>query len=887
MIIIALSKQVHLYSVDTDYFYNSIESNIHKKLNARYLHRNKLSQKRGKIERRLKKIEKTKFNEYNSYTPMKNALKTIGKHCTILNNEIKVLKKQLKDELNRNKCKRRLRMNSLKSRDIVSVFDSTLIRYMGLEYDKLTRSMIIVKTYYFKVLEDIIKDGFTYGDSEYVPFTASAGQIRTKKTLFIKKSIYEEVKDRITCGLSIDAINACGGVNINKYLAYLALSNSATEEWINFDVNKSIVVDDLENAVGDVVDFIDKNDYSITRKTMDVPVPHTDGCGMMLKSVNSKAMMVRAPWVKGLLVPFPFDKFIREHNRNNPNNKIGKVKDIYGEEHDILEEGIDVIFTKSQFKMAKYYNSWQEYQDIFTYFNCKAGYCNEEPDNFGDAKLNYQMLQTLIDITEDELKELAQTTINDIEQLGSDRDIMLKVLGVTPSNINKNYLQQALEIYPELLRDKYSKQVIKQTKASMIKKARAGRLNIRNSKYTFIIPDLYAFCEFLFLGIENPKGILDNGEVSCRLYDDEIDLDCLRSPHLYREHAVRRNKNNAETKRWFISHGLYISSHDLISKILQCDFDGDTSLVIDNELFVSIAKRNMDGIVPLYYDMEGSKPTTITNDTIYTGLENAYKGGNIGMISNNITKIWNSNNVDLDVIKLLCLENNFTIDYAKTLYKPSRPPKIKERIVAQTKSKLPYFFMYAKDKKRKQVEKRNRSTVNKLKGIIPKNTISFKESNVGKFDYKLLMSDSQLKLDKKDIKLIKLYTKLDLSKYFMINYVSEEENSLTFLYQDIRRQLLEVESDVDRVVNVLVKFLYKHKRSSYKTTLWECFGDIMVRNLKININQPLDNGWIMCEICGKRVEYYNNKRYCHICQVSVDRKKAKERMKIRRNNVRS
>ena len=60
------------------------------------------------------------------------------------------------------------------------------------------------------------------------------------------------------------------------------------------------------------------------------------------------------------------------------------------------------------------------------------------------------------------------------------------------------------------------------------------------------------------------------------------------------------------------------------------------------------------------------------------------------------------------------MENNFTIDYAKTLYKPKRPNNINKTISKYTTSKVPHFFIYAKDKTRKQVEKRNNSIVNRL-----------------------------------------------------------------------------------------------------------------------------------------------------------------------------
>ena len=80
----------------------------------------------------------------------------------------------------------------------------------------------------------------------------------------------------------------------------------------------------------------------------------------------------------------------------------------------------------------------------------------------------------------------------------------------------------------------------------------------------------------------------------------------------------------------------------------------------------------MEDIVPLYYNMRKAAPAIINNDNIYNGLVAAFTGGNIGMYSNDISKIWNSdifvNGTDeekqnaIDVVKLLCMENNFCID---------------------------------------------------------------------------------------------------------------------------------------------------------------------------------------------------------------------------------
>lgn len=93
--------------------------------------------------------------------------------------------------------------------------------------------------------------------------------------------------------------------------------------------------------------------------------------------------------------------------------------------------------------------------------------------------------------------------------------------------------------------------------------------------------------------------------------------------------------------------------------------DGDTLLVVADKTIIEVAERNMEGIVPLYYEMKKAEPTILTNEKFYEGMTAAWTGGNIGEISNDITKIWNNDNGigedELLAIKLYCMENNYTI----------------------------------------------------------------------------------------------------------------------------------------------------------------------------------------------------------------------------------
>ena len=87
-------------------------------------------------------------------------------------------------------------------------------------------------------------------------------------------------------------------------------------------------------------------------------------------------------------------------------------------------------------------------------------------------------------------------------------------------------------------------------------------------------------------------------------------------------------------------------------------------MVVQDPDIVQAAKRNSEGIVPLYYQMAKAGAQPITKDNIYNSMILAYVGGNIGQISNDISIIWNTEDCGnrLEAVKLLCMENNFTID---------------------------------------------------------------------------------------------------------------------------------------------------------------------------------------------------------------------------------
>lgn len=560
MILLALDKQYCIYGIDTSAFYFEDETNVEQKMyNIRNL---KLS---------YKKI----LNDSSLDNCVKIAIEQKYKEVS---HELARLKEVLLDMMHGNMNRyRHIRDIKLNPRNRISIFDSELTRCLNMtplnlnikqtvESTVVNEQIMIVSVFYFEVLENMIHNGFCYNGDKYVYFASSAGQIRTKKAVFVREDLLNQTWNRLACGLTIEEINSKGGMNLNKYNAYLALCGSATEEWVGFDIDRCIVVDDFETNVVTEVDYVDDRDYSITRQTMPVTIPHTDGAGMISSELSDKNFMVRLPWTKGLLGVFPFKEFVRE------NGCSSKVKDIWGKEWDIFEDNIQVIFTKSQLKMWSYFDSWDDYKERFKKYGCHAGKCNVEENYFKKSHLNYQMLQSFIDYKDSELKQMCNDSVNFINNICSDKNVQLELFGINDKKSFDKYngMQKCLYEYNGLLKDNFFREQLRDFRKKLIKDLYSAKFKV-NGYYTFLLPDFYAFCEWLFMGEKIPNGLLADGEVYCRLHEFGKEVDCLRSPHLYFEHAIRNNVTNEKLQRWFLTNGCYASTHDVISKVLMYD----------------------------------------------------------------------------------------------------------------------------------------------------------------------------------------------------------------------------------------------------------------------------------------------------------------------------
>lgn len=278
---------------------------------------------------------------------------------------------------------------------------------------------------------------------------------------------------------------------------------------------------------------------------------------------------------------------------------------------------------------------------------------------------------------------------------------------------------------------------------------------------------------------------------------------------------------------------------------------------------VEVAERECEDVVPLYYPMAKAAPQELTPEAFYNGMVAAWTGGNIGTISNKITKIFNSSDPDIDAVKILCMINNFVIDYAKTLYKVTVPKDWEKRLAAFDRQKLPAFFKYAKCKSDSQITARGNNVVDRIYTQMPMYKFRFNLAELGPFDYRLLMYNDAQKIGPKEKELIAVFREeaLHIGANPCTNFW-EEDFHWAYKFKLLRQKMAEF-GDKRYVSDVLIKALYDETPTKRKAALWYCYGDVMYENLA----DALEYYDGLCLKCGKRFsKKHTNRKYCEECE---------------------
>ena len=719
------------------------------------------------------------------------------------------------------------------------------------------------------VLQQIIDRGVDFNDKHYLFYTSSTGQMKEKTITLVEENYWMKNEYALMCGLTEERINSKGGINMGKFFSAKALNISNSIQYdSDISIDEVIIVPDFNTMVSGKVNYLDVNTLDIEEKKMDIEIEHMDGAGIFIPGTFPCSCQIRGVWLKGAVFPFDFHKFIEKYR-----DELSAVhmKDAWGSPVTVDEFlNAKMILTDSQLKMRKYYTSMQEYRECFK----KAGLsitinnCAHQPAS--EVKVAYQPFQTIPrkNLTDEAIEQLAKKTVDYINNAKKDPKVALRLMGIelesddeknSYENVELNALHATILKYPQMLNDVHVQKVMKSALMSARKEAQGCKL-ILDGFWSYICPDLFAFCQWLFLGQDVPKGLIPAGCVYNHYYDDTVieETCCLRYPHLSDcEHGIRKVMQSEECKEWFIGTDTIVSSHDLISKVLQADWDGDHICLVHDKAFLNVLDRKK---YPLFYNMTKAEPVQISNDAIMMCLISSFHNENIGFVSNAITKIFNSEgDPDTKLVRILCAYNNFVIDYFKTQKTmdlkqyASMYEKYKDSTNGSCEYKCPQFFKYAKDKKSKQCEKYNKkSNADRISQYIKNNTadgitkVEYISSE--KFNPEML-KNQKIEVDRTSNQYSELRDLLMELKREKLNVYRKIKDKLKTKESDkklfemyCRKKISEIIQVEKTAVNYLIDMEYytEENKETDKEILWNCYGEILYGNLSRNVDSNIE-----------------------------------------------
>lgn len=482
--------------------------------------------------------------------------------------------------------------------------------------------IVNIKVMTKKEYKVLARNGFDLNGKHYVRFMVGSGQMRRNTVSFINEELFDYMQERLMCGLN-DKIKT---INLAKLSAYFALSFSSVL-WVREP--RVCVIKDFDTVIlNQKVNWINKHEEGNTVEQIykDIKLNSADGQGLIDPNMARLwaedmhlnyvpcSFVVRTAFIKGNLVPFDFKAYAKEHG-------VLKIKDRYGTEYNV--EDIDVLLSESQFKMAKYYSSWEGYLSYHKTYNLKWGvarYNKEYDDEY--VLTNYQYIQVL-NLTKEDISGLVSYTTNWIKNIcsGDIKYALTYNVGVKNPTLSVDSIinscsstfTKAIIKNPEMLKDGFVQRKIYNSIKESIRQAKIGRIWVRGN-YSFMISDPVAQCRSA-LGL-SPDGLLPANYVYSNFWnnrgiDGEICL--LRSPLThYSEVNIQRLANTDEMKKWYkyIYSGIIYNIYDIsVVKHADSDFDGDICMSTNNPYFLKGAKREE---LPIMYDKEAVPTQKIT-----------------------------------------------------------------------------------------------------------------------------------------------------------------------------------------------------------------------------------------------------------------------------------
>ncbi len=531
-----------------------------------------------------------------------------------------------------------------------------------------------------KAYLELARTGFALNGNRYCRLCAGSGQIRRNTVSFVREELYDYLIEALSCGLTAEDFG--DDFVPAKYNAYFGL-NSSGVSFLSRPPRVCVVSDYEQIRPHLPVDYVQtviektsgKTEKSISRVFYNEvesfpPINSFDGQGLCdpgyakqmaldlgyLQSDGTgyvpSQFIIRAPWVKGLVVSFRWKDYCRSLG-------VTLLRDIYGNNHDI--EDIDLLIGKSQFKAAGIYgrkDGWDYYGKSMARYNLRWGVVVPSKERDDDFRLlNYQYLSALPNLDNSDIQVLCSRTKDYLNRLCSDDiDVVYRTLIGCSEDDDDSCLDDDLEMSapryeplfmkavkrnPDLLQDAYIQGEILKQAESKLRAAKIGKIEVRGN-YQFLVSDPVAQIQHIIhqsgRNDVSVTGLIPKGHVCSHYWnkcaDQPSEVVLMRSPVIApSEIAVRELYKGNDALRWYdtIQSGIILPISDLTALQAQnCDFDGDRVFSSNDSALI---KGATDDPVPLMYDPKNPIKSAITPEALIRADVNGLNS-KVGQLSN-------------------------------------------------------------------------------------------------------------------------------------------------------------------------------------------------------------------------------------------------------------
>lgn len=580
--------------------------------------------------------------------------------------------------------------------------------------------------------EYLYKEGFVCDGIKYIRWKRSSGSSRVGKCLFINEALYKRMHKWETCGLKLK--DGCE-IDLAALEAYISLTSSSIIDTLELKPENFLVVDDYESVFTDTVIGVQFENGKLTAKEQEFQISNSifDGETLLDESCfpeqykQYSMLLLRQRMFKSACFKTKIQKWFADNN-------ITEVSQLNGFTVAKNISDIKVITTPSSIKYVKF-GTLQKWFDILepTFGIVK----HEKPTHYFDGRkvsCHYQLINTL-QLTEQDINDLLEPSLDYITKVRNDPAVLryhinypYEETGVTPLTSKNEIIFKLLGMNANFAKTKLYYDFRNDLVRSLIRELKRGHVLV-NGNYSTLLGNGYEMLQ-QSIGTFKGKSIIGKGNIHSKKFEYNKTILGSRSPHVCSGNILLVNNvasDEIDTYFDLSNEVVYVNAieENIQQRLNGCDYDSDTILLTDNQMFIDAAKKNYDKFkVPTCFVSAKKIKRYYTNEQkadldVKTSVNKIGEDINLSQQLNSL--FWQhihdgetfENNTELyyDICKLAVLSNieidkakkEYEVDVAKELnqikekYKVTKLVKDKNGEIVEKVVKPMFFKMITKE----------------------------------------------------------------------------------------------------------------------------------------------------------------------------------------------